>query len=256
MARRKKADINNEKDIVDIVSSVGKTKIKLKNINFSAKQKELLKVIFDRNTKIIFISGPAGTSKTFMAIYGALQLFNMDNSYSLSYVRTIIESADRGMGALPGDIDEKFDPFMMPLNDKLFELAASSDISFLKDSKVISAMPINFLRGANWTDQIVIADESQNFSAKELITLITRIGNNTKLFICGDPMQSDINGKSGFNQIRSIFNDAESAKQGIHSFEFKTEDIKRSEILKFIIKKLDEKDKGRQKGRGNNPKGR
>jgi phosphate starvation-inducible PhoH-like protein len=242
MPRRKK-DISDESKIVDIVGSIGKTKIKVKNIDFSIKQKSLLKLIFDKKTKIVFISGPAGTSKTFMAIYGALQLFNMDNNYSISYVRTIIESADRGMGALPGHIDEKFDPFMMPLNDKLYELISASDISMLKDKKIVSAMPINYLRGANWTNQIVVADESQNFSEKELVTLITRIGENTKLFICGDPMQSDINGKSGFNKIRSVFHDEESAKEGIHSFEFNHRDIKRSEILKFIIKKLNEKNK-------------
>ena len=252
MPRRKKAEIKNENEIVDIVGSLGKTKVRVKNITFTEKQKSLLKLVFDKKTKIVFVSGPAGTSKTFMAIYGALQLFNMDNSYSLSYVRTIIESADRGMGALPGHVDEKFDPFMMPLNDKLFELVRPEDINFLKEKKIIQAMPINYLRGANWTNQIVVADESQNFSTKELITLITRIGENTKLFICGDPMQSDINGKSGFNEIRELFGDEDSAKQGIHSFEFGYEDIKRSEILKFIIKKLDEKKTRGEKGKSSN----
>jgi phosphate starvation-inducible PhoH-like protein len=158
------------------------------------------------------------------------------------------------MGALPGHIDEKFDPFMMPLNDKLFELVKPEDINFLKEKKIINAMPINYLRGANWTNQIVVADESQNFSSKELITLITRIGEGTKLFICGDPMQSDINGRSGFNKIRDIFNNEESAEQGIHSFEFTYEDIMRSEILKFIIKKLDEKESEREKSGSSNAK--
>ena len=92
------------------MTSLNKTKVKLKKLEFSEKQQELLKIMFDRGTKIVFISGPAGTSKTFMAIYAAIQLFNMDNNYNISYVRTIIESADRGMGALPGNIDEKFDP--------------------------------------------------------------------------------------------------------------------------------------------------
>ena len=71
-------------------------------------------------------------------------------------------------------------------------------------------MPINYLRGSNWTNKIIIADESQNFTAKELTTLITRLGENSKLFICGDPMQSDINGKSGFKTISNLFNDQES----------------------------------------------
>ena len=175
-----------------------------------------------------------------MAIYGALQLFNMNNNYSISYVRTIIESADRGMGALPGTVDEKFCPFMMPLNDKLFELMSAPDAKMMTEKGVVSAMPINYLRGASLNDQIVIADESQNFSVKELVTLITRIGENTKMIICGDPMQSDINGKTGFTSVKKIFDDESSKKQGIHTFDFDHRDIKRSEILKYIVKKLEE----------------
>jgi phosphate starvation-inducible PhoH-like protein len=240
MPKRKRADIQDAQEIEKIITSLEKTKVKLKKIDFSDKQQELLRIMFDKSTKVVFISGPAGTSKTFMAIYGALQLFNMDNKYSISYIRTIIESADRGMGSLPGNIDEKFDPFMMPLNDKLFELMSASDARALTDQSTISAIPINYLRGASLNDQIVIADESQNFSVKELITLITRIGENTKMFICGDAMQSDINGKSGFNKIKQLFGDEASAKQGIHNFEFTHKDIKRSEILKYIVKKLEE----------------
>jgi phosphate starvation-inducible PhoH-like protein len=239
MPRRKKADIDDAQEIEKVMTSLNKTKVKLKKLEFSEKQQELLKIMFDRGTKIVFISGPAGTSKTFMAIYAAIQLFNMDNNYNISYVRTIIESADRGMGALPGNIDEKFDPFMMPLNDKMFELMSASDVKALDQQGVISAMPINYLRGASLNDKVVIADESQNFSVKELITLITRIGENTKMFICGDSMQSDINGKSGFNKLKELFNDDASAKQGIYNFEFDHKDIKRSEILKYIVKKLE-----------------
>ncbi len=240
MPRRKKSEIEDSQEIEKIMSSMSKTKAKLKKIDFSDKQEELLKLIFDRDTKIIFINGPAGTSKTFMAIYGALQLFNMNNNYSISYVRTIIESADRGMGALPGNVDEKFCPFMMPLNDKLYELIPISTAKNLVDKGVITAMPINYLRGASLNDQIVIADEAQNFSLKELVTLITRIGENTKMFICGDIMQSDINGKSGLAPIKELFDEENSKRQGIHTFDFDHKDIKRSEILKYIVKKLEQ----------------
>ena len=80
---------------------------------------------------------------------------------------------------------------------------------------------------------------SQNFTAKELTTLITRLGENSKLFICGDPMQSDINGKRGFKTISNLFNDQESNEKGIYCFDFCKEDIVRSEILKFIVGKLE-----------------
>ena len=99
-------------------------------------------------------------------------------------------------------------------------------------------MPINFIRGASWRDKIVIADEAQNFTFKELTTLITRIGDGTKILVCGDSMQSDINGKSGFSAMCKLFSDYKSRQKGIEYFEFTEEDIKRSKLLKFIISKL------------------
>ena len=188
----------------------------------------------------MFISGPAGSTKTYIAVMSALRHLQKDNDLELLYVRTAIESADKGLGALPGTIEEKFNPYMAPLEDKLDELLPSSSTikKDLMHSGRIQAMPINFLRGANWTNKIVVADESQNFTFKELVTMITRIGENSKLFICGDSMQSDINGKSGFTPMVNIFNDDESREKGIHTFWFNEEDILRSEILKYIIHKL------------------
>jgi len=81
-------------------------------------------------------------------------------------------------------------------------------------------------------------DEAQNSTAKEITTLLTRVGYFSKLFICGDPRQSDINGKSGFETMCKVFDDAESKEQGIHVFYLSEEDIVRSEIVKFIVKKL------------------
>ena len=92
------------------------------------------------------------------------------------------------MGALPGNADEKFNPYMLPLEDKLEELLKPSDHQRLFYEKRIDALPINYLRGANWRNKVVVADEAQNFTFKELTTLITRIGEGTKLFVCGDFM--------------------------------------------------------------------
>ena len=104
---------------------------------------------------------------------------------------------------------------------------------------MISAVPINFLRGASWTDKIVVADECQNFTLKELTTLITRVGEGTKLIMCGDTMQSDIGQRSGFKSMFELFNDKESKDKGVQTFSFSHEDIVRSEILKFLVSKLE-----------------
>ena len=239
--RKKKPEIVNEDEIEKIRKSLTKTNIKLKKIALTEKQTQLLKIIFDNDSKIIFISGPAGTSKTYVAIYGALQLYNMNNERGITYVRTIAESGEKSLGALPGEMAEKINPYMMPMNEKLDELLIPGQASTLKEKEIVKGMPINYLRGASWRDEIVIADESQNFTFKELTTLMTRLGEGSKLIICGDPMQSDINGRSGFADMYSLFNDDESKEKGIHTFYFGPEDIKRSEILKFVISKIQNK---------------
>ena len=236
--RKKKPEIVNEEEIERIRVSLTKTNIKLKKISLTDKQKQLLKIIFDNDSKIIFISGPAGTSKTYVAIYGALQLYNMNNERGITYVRTIAESGEKSLGALPGEMAEKINPYMMPMNEKLDELLIPGQASVVKDKEIVKGMPINYLRGASWRDEIVIADESQNFTFKELTTLMTRLGRGSKLIICGDPMQSDINGKSGFADMYSLFNDEDSREKGIHTFHFGAEDIQRSEILKYVINKI------------------
>lgn len=239
--RKKKPEIVNEAEIEKIRKSLTKTNIKLKKIALTEKQKQLLQIIFDNDSKIIFISGPAGTSKTYVAIYGALQLYNMNNERGITYVRTIAESGEKSLGALPGEMAEKINPYMMPMNEKLDELLIPGQASTVKEKEIVKGMPINYLRGASWRDEIVIADESQNFTFKELTTLMTRLGEGSKLIICGDPMQSDINGKSGFADMYAIFNDQESQARGIHTFHFGAEDILRSKILKFVIEKISKK---------------
>ena len=217
----------------------------LKAKKLDEKQRRLLGLALDPSTKIIYIAGPAGSSKTYMAVYSALRLLKKTEDLDLLYVRTVIESAEKGLGALPGDLEEKFNPYIAPLQDKLDELlpikSSPTSKRELFESGRIKARPINYLRGADWKNKVVIADEAQNFTFKELTTLITRIGEDTKLFICGDFMQSDINGKTGFPSIFDLFNDQESRERGIHCFEFTEEDIKRSQILKFIIRKLQKK---------------
>lgn len=229
---RKKSDVE--------IGQLRPPKITVKNIGLTEKQKTLVRLALAEENKVIFISGPAGSTKTFMAVYSALKKLKQNDELDLLYVRTVIESAEKGLGALPGDIGEKFNPYMAPLDDKLRELLPSTTgvVEDLKKKQRVAAMPINFLRGANWINKIVVADEAQNFTFKELTTLMTRLGESSQLFICGDYMQSDINGKSGFKQMFDLFNDADSKENGIQCFSFGFDDIKRSKILSYIIKKI------------------
>lgn len=232
-----------EKDISPIVPQRDKLKNQLSIIernDLTEKQKVFLELVEQKESKIIFLSGVAGTSKSFISVLSALRLMNLKKVSDLIYIRSIVESASKSLGSLPGESDEKFAPFAMPLMDKLEELLPISEIKTLQKEGRIQAIPINYLRGANFNAKFIIVDESQNLDIKELTTAITRIGKFSKMIITGDPMQSDINGKSGFKKMFDLFNDEESREKGIFCLEFDEKDIVRSEILKFIVKKLNE----------------
>lgn len=218
-----------------------KIRFKERKFKFSQNQIDFLKTALDDETRLMFLAGPAGTAKTYMAVYSALQsIISSDLERGVLYIRSIAESSQRSLGSLPGSIDEKFGVFAGPFYDKLDEMLHPQDIKFLRDKKQFECMPVNFVRGANWNDTIVIIDEAQNFTHNELMTALTRIGENSKIIICGDMMQSDIK-NSGFSNIFGAFDDEESKEKGIYCTTFGTEDIKRSEILKFIVKKLEDK---------------
>jgi len=206
--------------------------------DLTERQKTFLKLALDNETKIILISGPSGSSKSFLATLAVLELMNLKKVSDLIYIRSIVESSENKMGFLPGDANEKLHPYLEPLMEKLEEMVDTSEINTLLKEKRIQGKPTGYLRGLSWNAKGIIMDEAQNSTTKELTTLMTRVGHFSKLFICGDPMQSDINGKSGFDNMCNVFNDEESRQQGIHVFYLTEEDIVRSEIVKYIVKKL------------------
>ena len=214
-----------------------KINFKSRSFKFSEKQKQFLDLALDDSSKIVFLAGPSGTSKTYMSVYASLNLLAKDLNREIVYVRSIAESAEKGLGSLPGEAGHKFEPFVTPLWEKIDEMVSPEHAVWLKQSQNLSAKPINYLRGVNWPDKLIVADEAQNFSFKELVTLITRIGENSKMFICGDFMQADVK-SSGFQQMFDLFNGEESKSNGIHCFQFDNNDIHRSGILRFIISKL------------------
>ncbi len=186
--------------------------------NFSDDQKRFIDLVMDKQTQVIFVKGRAGTAKTYLAVYCALQLLNSKRVSDLMYFRTIIESG-KSLGSLPGELEEKFDPYMGPLVDKLEELLPASDIQRLVKEERIVARPINYLRGASFNVKCLIADEAQNFTYEELTTFITRLGRFSKMIILGDPKQSDIGKRSGFSRFYEIFDTEKHKQLGIHTFE-------------------------------------
>jgi len=225
------------------ISAKAKTKDSffVKSFKWTDKQKELIKLALSDKSKIIFIEGPAGTSKTLLSVYCGLRLLSDSKVDDLTNIRSAVESSDARLGFMPGDADDKLHYFNLPFLDKLNELVSDEEIKKLQKSRRVSTYPVNFSRGMSWNNKCVVFDECQNSSLKEIVTVLTRIGEGTKMFLCGDNRQTDLkNGNRGsFAKIMKAFSDEESIEEKIHSFVFDKDDIMRSNILKFIIKKID-----------------
>lgn len=216
-----------------------KESFEIKQFPWTDWQKEVIETILDKNTKIVFISGCAGTSKTILATYCLLELLKEKKISHFTYIRSAIESAEKSIGFLPGIAEAKTEPYIRPLLDKLDELLSGATTDKLIKDGFIKGDLVNFLRGASLSVQGLYADESQNFSFKELVTILTRFGKRSKFIFTGDPSQSDVNGRSGFNKMLDIFDTAESRTNGIHVIKLDKSKIMRSEELKFIVDQLE-----------------
>ena len=213
-------------------------KLRISHKPFTPKQKEFIDIALNEETKMIFIQGPAGCAKTYLGVYCGLELISNQLVNELVYIRSAVESSDQKLGFLPGAQEDKMAPYLEPFKDKLEEFLSTVDVRYLQEEERIYGIPVGFLRGASWENKFVMVDEAQNMTEKELITTMTRIGENTKVFICGDTMQSDIGNRGGFANIINLFSDDASKAKGIFSFEFDEDDIIRSELVKFIVKKI------------------
>ena len=202
------------------------------------KQVEFLVKALQKTTRMCMVDGPAGTAKTYLAVLTALKLLNRKQIDNVIYIRSIVESASRSMGALPGELEEKFAPWSMPLIDKLEEITTAGAGGNLMSKGYIKCIPVNFTRGLTFKNSCVIIDEAQNMTNPELTTILTRFGENSKYLVVGDTNQADIGVKSGFKNILEAFQEPVCEDQGILTFNFDEEDIVRSEILRFIVERL------------------
>jgi phosphate starvation-inducible PhoH-like protein len=212
----------------------------LRDLQWTDKQREFIQIATDKNTRVMLVSGPAGSSKTLLSVYCSLALLSAKRVAEIIYVRSPVESSDSKIGFLPGDASEKLRYYNLPFADKLDELLPASQTKMLWDQERIRIHPLSFVRGMSWRCTAVILDEAQNCTLKEIVTTLTRIGEFSKCFVLADPDQSDLHPDKagGFSKVQGIFSDEESAANGIRSFHFDEDDIKRSAIVKFIVHKM------------------
>jgi phosphate starvation-inducible PhoH-like protein len=215
--------------------------LNIRELPWTEKQKAIIELFLHKDTKLMILKGPAGTSKTMLSMYLGLTLLNMKRVSDIVLVRSAVESADNKLGYLPGDLSEKIGVYLTPFNDKFAELISEADNKRLDKDNRIKICPINFARGLHFAVKFICCDEAQNLTLREIHTLMSRMGEFSKMIIAGDSEQSDLPvGKSGFSAVYDSFDNEEAINNGVYCVELTEDDIVRSEFVKYITKKFKE----------------
>jgi len=248
MAKRTKQQQKIEKEIGDEISMYQAEKERnrieqsniLTNFNFNPfKPSEAQKRMFNKikENEITFVSGPAGTGKTIIALKAALEMIKNGLYNQIIITKPIIEAVEE-LGFLPGGIDSKVDPYLHSFESNLAKLIDPGLAKKFFDSGIIKFVPLSYMRG-NTIDSIAIFDEAQNTTIAGLKLFLTRKGENSKMIIMGDVTQSDLNlrrdEKTALEDAFERFKDM----KGVSFMEFQRSDIMRSGILIELLKRYE-----------------
>ncbi len=197
----------------------------------SAMQRRYIETIQQKD--IVLGIGPAGTGKTYLGVAMAVQALMQKQVNRIVLARPAVEAGEK-LGFLPGDLQEKVDPYLRPLYDALFDLVDYERVTRLLEKRVIEIAPLAFMRGRTLSDAFVILDEAQNTTSEQMKMFLTRIGFGSKAVITGDVTQIDLpTGK------RSGLVEAERVLAGIDGIEFiyfSEKDVVRHKLVQMIIK--------------------
>jgi len=192
------------------------------------------------NNQITICSGPAGVGKSYIAMKAAVDLLV---DYNTPYEKIIIVrpavEAEEKLGALPGNLEEKLDPYIFPSYYLLSKIIGKDAKEKLVENEVVEVFALAYMRGMNIDNSILIFEEGQNATPKQMKLLMTRIGSNSKFFISGDLEQTDRykeKTQSGLYDALRRFNDI----NDIGIFEFSNEDVVRNPLISKILKKYEE----------------
>ncbi len=240
--------INGRIEKKDIISSVNKFMIDEKNnsgknieyiiktpkksvIPRSEKQKKYVRAL--KESEIIISAGPAGTGKTFLAVAVALTMLLEKKIERIILSRPAIEAGER-LGFLPGDMREKVDPYLRPLYDSLYDLLDYEKIQKKIEVGDIEIAPLAFMRGRTLKNSFAILDEAQNATDTQIKMFLTRIGENSKIVINGDPSQIDLPNKSlsGLNKSKKLLGHLKE----ISVIDFDHTDVVRHPLVSKIVK--------------------
>ena len=187
--------------------------------------------------EMVFGVGPAGTGKTWLAVAHAAQLFERKEVDRIILSRPAVEAGER-LGFLPGDLREKVDPYLRPIYDALYDLMDARIVERAMQTGEFEVAPLAFMRGRTLSNSVVILDEAQNTTSMQMKMFLTRLGENSRMIVTGDPSQVDLpSGQtSGLTEAIRLLNGIE----GISHVMFTAEDVIRHELVMRIVQAYDQ----------------
>jgi len=197
----------------------------------SANQRHYIETIQEKD--VVFAVGVAGTGKTYLAVAMAVQALMQKQVNRIVLARPAVEAGEK-LGFLPGDLQDKVDPYLRPLYDALFDLIDYERVTRLLEKRIIEVAPLAFMRGRTLSDAFIILDEAQNTTSEQMKMFLTRIGFGSKAVITGDVTQIDLpTGKrSGLVEAERVLANIE----GIEFVYFDEKDVVRHQLVQMIIK--------------------
>jgi phosphate starvation-inducible PhoH-like protein len=189
-----------------------------------------------RRNSLVFGIGPAGTGKTWLAVAYAIALFERKEVDRIILSRPAVEAGER-LGFLPGDMREKVDPYLRPIYDALFDLMDSRIVERALQTNEIEIAPLAFMRGRTLANAVIILDEAQNATSMQMKMFLTRLGENSRMVVTGDPSQVDLptGQTSGLAEAVRLLADVD----GIGRVVFTHEDVVRHELVAKIVAAYD-----------------
>jgi phosphate starvation-inducible PhoH-like protein len=201
----------------------------------SRNQERLVMALLSEEQHIVVTAGPAGTGKTYLAMLAAVRAFRAGEVDRIVLTRPAIGVEDEKHGFLPGDLNQKMDPWVRPLTDILREYYRQADIQAMIDEQKIEIAPLAFMRGRTFKSAYIIADEMQNATPAQCKMLMTRIGEGSKIVITGDVEQADRNrGNNGLMDLCQRLQ--EGGVKGIAVCHLDNQDIQRHSIIDSVLR--------------------
>lgn len=192
-----------------------------------------------RRRDVVFAIGPAGTGKTYLAMAMAVASLKMREVSKIILTRPVVDAGEK-LGFLPGDLQDKVDPYLRPVYDALYDIVGIETFRKHLDKGVIEIAPLAYMRGRTLGDSFVVLDEAQNTTHEQMKMFLTRMGFGSKLVITGDLTQTDLPSlkQSGLNEVRYILGDVED----IEFIYLTDKDVVRHEIVQKIIRAYEKYD--------------